>query len=208
MSIISNNIVIYNILLLSILVSFSGVTFILDGFRFSKNIYIKYLQYISLSYMIFFFIKYRYLLFNLTLENIKLILLSFDIEAESIFNFNIAGEPNISDLEINQNKTGYSFSENEGKSKANESINKTPESSLNNNKVTVKSSVTVSEEGAQIIGDSIRHFSNYVGLGASIGGVAAAVGGTVAKSQASPVKKTGLTILGGLAGGLIHFNYF
>lgn len=71
----------YQLLILSILFSVAGFTFILDRFRFSpqeQNIYIKYVQNIILFYIISLLIKYTYLLIFFSLKNIKVFFLSVD----------------------------------------------------------------------------------------------------------------------------------
>jgi hypothetical protein len=154
----------YQFFIISLLFSFLVVTFILDGFRFSKNIYIKYLQYIILFYMVFILIKY--ILF-LALDPMNFICY-------------LGEEGHTIDIP-----------------------SKTQGTSVNSN-VTLQPSVSISTKGAEIIADSIRSGASQIGLSASIGGVAAAVGAGLSKTPASPGKKAGLIVLGGIAGGTVH----
>jgi hypothetical protein len=62
----------------------------------------------------------------------------------------------------------------------------------------------VSKENAELIADGISSGASQLGLAASIGGLASAVGTAISKSQMTPAKKAASVVLGGLAGAVFH----
>jgi hypothetical protein len=64
----------------------------------------------------------------------------------------------------------------------------------------------LTEEAATEISTGISELGSQLGSGASIVGVAGAVGKTIAKSSIPPVQKAALVTGSGLLGGLIHLS--
>jgi hypothetical protein len=62
----------------------------------------------------------------------------------------------------------------------------------------------MTKEAATEISAGISKVGNQLGSGASIAGLAGAVGKTIAKSSIPPVQKTAIVVGSGLLGGLIH----
>jgi len=74
----------------------------------------------------------------------------------------------------------------------------------NNKDVNLHGHVKVDKEAGKAIGQGLQTIGSQLGLGATIAGVATAVGKTIAKSSIPPVQKAGVVVGAGLLGGLIH----
>src|ERR1700744_653854 len=74
----------------------------------------------------------------------------------------------------------------------------------NNKDVNLHGHVSVDKEAGKAIGQGLQTIGSQLGLGATIAGVATAVGKTIAKSSIPPVQKAGVVVGAGLLGGLIH----
>ena len=74
----------------------------------------------------------------------------------------------------------------------------------NNKDVNLHRHVSVNAEAGKAIGQGLQTIGSQLGLGATIAGVATAVGKTIAKSSIPPVQKAGVVVGAGLLGGLIH----
>lgn len=73
-----------------------------------------------------------------------------------------------------------------------------------NKDVNLHGHIKVDKEAGKAIGQGLQAIGSQIGLGATIAGVAAAVGKTLAKSPLPPVQKAGVVVGSGLLGGLIH----
>jgi len=73
-----------------------------------------------------------------------------------------------------------------------------------NNNINLHGHVNMTKEAATEISKGISNVGSPLGSGASIAGMAGAVGKTIAKSSIPPVQKTAIIIGSGLLGGLIH----
>lgn len=73
-----------------------------------------------------------------------------------------------------------------------------------NSKIIINGSVVLNKDSAKEISKGIVSGASNVGLGASIGGVAAAVASSIAKAPIPPLQKTALVVIGGIAGSAIH----
>jgi hypothetical protein len=73
-----------------------------------------------------------------------------------------------------------------------------------NKDVNLHGHVKIDKEAGKAIGQGLQTIGSQVGLGATIAGVATAVGKTIAKSSLPPVKKAGVVVGAGFLGGLIH----
>lgn len=73
-----------------------------------------------------------------------------------------------------------------------------------NKDINLHGHVKVDKEAGKAIGQGLQTIGTQLGLGATIAGVAAAVGKTLAKSPLPPVQKAGVVVGAGLLGGLIH----
>jgi hypothetical protein len=72
------------------------------------------------------------------------------------------------------------------------------------NNINLHGHVDMTKEAATEISTGISKVGSQLGLGASIAGIAGAVGKTIAKSSVPPVQKAAIIIGSGLMGGLIH----
>ena len=77
-------------------------------------------------------------------------------------------------------------------------------SMADNKDVNLHGHIKVDKEAGKAIGQGLQAIGSQIGLGATIAGVAAAVGKTLAKSPLPPVQKAGVVVGSGLLGGLIH----
>ena len=66
--------------------------------------------------------------------------------------------------------------------------------------------VTVDKEAGKAIGQGINTIGSNLGLGATMAGIATAVGKTIAKSSIPPVQKAGIIVGASMIGGLFHSN--
>jgi len=73
-----------------------------------------------------------------------------------------------------------------------------------NKDVNLHGHVKVDKEAGKAIGQGLQTIGSQIGLGATIAGVATAVGKTIAKSSLPPVQKAGVVVGAGLLGGLFH----
>jgi hypothetical protein len=151
----------YNLLIISAVVSFLILTFLIDGFKVSDNKYIRFLQIILLIIIGALFIIFIYEYF-----------LGTPVECASNEEGNLSSHSHLKkDSEINLGLNG---------------------------------NVVITKEGGEVIAKSINNAANQIGIGATIGGVAAAVGGVLKTTALPPMQKVGLTLVGGAVGGLIH----
>jgi hypothetical protein len=70
--------------------------------------------------------------------------------------------------------------------------------------VTATVNVNVSKEGAEALASGLQSTGSKIGLGAAIGGVAAATGKSLAGSALPPIQKIGLISVAGVIGALAH----
>ena len=73
-----------------------------------------------------------------------------------------------------------------------------------NKNINLHGHVTLGEESAKAIGQGLNTIGSNIGLGATMAGVATAVGKTVAKSSLPPVQKAGVVVGTSMVVGLFH----
>jgi hypothetical protein len=73
-----------------------------------------------------------------------------------------------------------------------------------NKDVNLHGHVKVDKEAGKAIGQGLQTIGTQIGLGATITGVAGAVGKAIAKTSLPPLQKAGVVIGSSLLGGLIH----
>lgn len=166
----------YLVIITSVLVSFLFFSFVADGFKLSNNNIIRFLQKYTLILSILIAFLLFFILFT-TLYNI-------------LFNSLILLDPALS---VNTNyDLSILFSESN-----NMSIN-------TSGNITVSGNVTLSKESAAELGKGAADAASNVGLGASIGGMSAAMV-QILKHSALPIGvKAGGVIGAGVAGAAIH----
>ena len=72
------------------------------------------------------------------------------------------------------------------------------------NEINLHGHVSLDKESAKVLGQSINTVGSNIGLGASVAGVSAAIGKSIAKSSLPPVQKAAIVVGGGVMGALIH----
>jgi len=77
----------------------------------------------------------------------------------------------------------------------------------NNKDINLHGHISVTKEAGKAIGQGLQTIGTQIGLGATITGVAGAVGKTIAKTSLPPLQKAGVVIGSGLLGGLIHSSF-
>lgn len=75
---------------------------------------------------------------------------------------------------------------------------------IDNKDITLKGKVVLDKEAGVEVAKGLSTLGSNVGLGACVGGMAAGVSKTLAKSPLPPIQKVGLVIGAGLAGAVIH----
>ena len=72
--------------------------------------------------------------------------------------------------------------------------------------VTVSTTVNINvdKEGAEAIASGLQSTGSQIGLGAAIGGLAAAASKSITGSALPPIQKVGLIGVAGIVGGLVH----
>lgn len=73
-----------------------------------------------------------------------------------------------------------------------------------NNDINLHSHVSLDKEAGKAIGQGMNTIGSNVGLGATMAGIATAVGNTIAKSSLPPLQKTGIVLGASMIGGLFH----
>jgi hypothetical protein len=73
-----------------------------------------------------------------------------------------------------------------------------------NNDINLHGHVTLDKEAGKDISQGMQTIGSNIGLGASIAGIATAVGKTIAKSSVPPVQKAGIILGASIVGGLVH----
>ena len=171
----------YFIIITSVLVSFLFFTFVADGFKLSNNNIIRFLQ----KYTLILSILIAFLLFFIlltTLYNVyfnSLILLDPALSVNTDYNLSVL------------------FSESNNSPNNNMSIN-------TSGNITVSGNVTLSKESAAELGKGAANAASNVGLGASIGGMSAAMVQALKHSSLPVGVKAGAVIGAGAAGATIH----
>ena len=73
-----------------------------------------------------------------------------------------------------------------------------------NNDINLHGHVSLDKQGAKAIGQGMHTIGSNIGLGATMAGVATAVGKTIAKSAVPPIQKAGIVLGASMIGGLFH----
>jgi hypothetical protein len=83
-------------------------------------------------------------------------------------------------------------------------LSNTNKSIIKDNNVTLSGNINLNKDSAIELSNGLVKAASNIGLGASIGGVAAAIGTAIKSAPLPPIQKAGLVIIGGSAGGAIH----
>jgi hypothetical protein len=75
-----------------------------------------------------------------------------------------------------------------------------------NNNINLHSHISLDKEAGKAISQGLNTIGSNLGLGATMAGIATAVGNTIAKSSLPPLQKAGVVIGASMIGGLFHSN--
>lgn len=74
----------------------------------------------------------------------------------------------------------------------------------NNNDINLHGHVSLDKEAGKAIGQGMNTIGSNLGLGATMAGIATAVGNTIGKSSLPPIQKAGIVLGASMIGGLFH----